>query len=111
MGVLTGGEGDHNYHHVFPYDYKSSEVAQYRYNMGAFIIDFWAWFGQAYDLKTASEAVILERVRKTGDPSLRKDILEGKGGRWPYVFKAAGECEGTKERQEWGFDKDLVKEL
>lgn len=62
------GEGWHNYHHVFPWDYKTSEFG-YRINFTTMFIDFFARIGWAYDLKTVSEDVIRKRVDKTGDGS------------------------------------------
>ena len=61
------GEGWHNYHHVFPWDYKTAEIGQYRYNFTAAFIDFFAWFGWAYDLKTVPHNVVIQRVSRTGD--------------------------------------------
>jgi len=63
------GEGWHNYHHVFPYDYKTAELGNYRLNFTTAFIDFCAWIGQAYDLKTVPTNVIKKRVVRTGDGS------------------------------------------
>ena len=54
--LLTVGEGWHNYHHSFPYDYRSAELP-YIYNVTMKCIEFSEWIGQAYDLKTASRSV------------------------------------------------------
>lgn len=59
MSILASGEGYHNFHHVFPYDYALSEFGS-RYNLGKLFIDLMARLGQAYDLRRASE----EYVRK-----------------------------------------------
>jgi stearoyl-CoA desaturase (delta-9 desaturase) len=63
------GEGWHNYHHTFPWDYKTAELGQYQYNFTAAFIDFMAAIGWAYDLKTVPNAVVLQRVQRTGDGS------------------------------------------
>jgi hypothetical protein len=52
------GEGWHNYHHTFPYDYKTSEIP-YFFNMTTVWIDACATFGLAYDLKSVPEQVRL----------------------------------------------------
>ncbi|GBM60205.1 Delta(9)-fatty-acid desaturase fat-7 [Araneus ventricosus] len=44
------GEGDHNFHHTFPRDYKAKEHG-FSLNTGRFFIELMALFGQAYDLK------------------------------------------------------------
>ncbi|XP_013793869.2 acyl-CoA desaturase-like, partial [Limulus polyphemus] len=47
------GEGFHNYHHTFPYDYSTSEYG-WKLNISTMFIDFMAMLGQAYDMKTVS---------------------------------------------------------
>ncbi|CAG0883720.1 unnamed protein product [Cyprideis torosa] len=63
------GEGWHNYHHTFPWDYKTSELGLYQFNLTAMFIDFMARIGQAYDLKTVDHETIMQRVNRTGDGS------------------------------------------
>jgi len=69
VAFLTSGEGWHNYHHVFPYDYKAAELGQYSMNMTTAAIDFFALIGLAYDLKTVPKHIVQNRVRRTGDGS------------------------------------------
>lgn len=63
------GEGWHNYHHTFPWDYKTSELWKYSVNLTAFWIDVFAKLGLAYDLKTPSKELIKRVVEKSGDGS------------------------------------------
>ncbi|ODM96417.1 Acyl-CoA Delta(11) desaturase [Orchesella cincta] len=74
------GEGWHNYHHVFPWDYKTSEVGIYRYNFSAAFIDYMAKVGWAYDLKTVPEKLVKQRVARTGDGSHPDHIHAGPWG-------------------------------
>lgn len=67
MAILAYGEGFHNYHHVFPYDYKAAELGDYVFNPTTAFIDFFAHIGWAYDLKTISEKTIRKRIERTGD--------------------------------------------
>lgn len=67
MGILALGEGWHNYHHAFPWDYKSGELGNYRSNYATLFIDCMAKIGWAYDLKAASPKMIERRVKRTGD--------------------------------------------
>uniref|UniRef100_A0A1B6CF47 Fatty acid desaturase domain-containing protein n=1 Tax=Clastoptera arizonana TaxID=38151 RepID=A0A1B6CF47_9HEMI len=67
IGAL--GEGWHNYHHVFPWDYKTSELGDYTYNLSTWFIDSFARIGWAYDLKSVSSDMIRRRVERTGDGS------------------------------------------
>jgi stearoyl-CoA desaturase (delta-9 desaturase) len=74
------GEGWHNYHHVFPWDYKTEEVVgRYRYNFSAAFIDFFAWIGWAYDLKTVPKTIVDQRVKRTG-PGSKPEVHDGPWG-------------------------------
>lgn len=67
-GVSLGalGEGFHNYHHVFPWDYATSELG-YELNITKVFIDFFASVGWAYERKKASPEMIKGRKLRTGD--------------------------------------------
>lgn len=60
------GEGFHNYHHTFPFDYATSELGG-SWNMTTMFIDSMAWIGQAYDRKRVSNDAIAKRKLRTGD--------------------------------------------
>ena len=52
---LAVGEGWHNWHHAYPYDYAASEYGIfYRWNPTKLLIDFLWLIGQTYDLKRVS---------------------------------------------------------
>lgn len=68
------GEGFHNYHHTFPYDYATSEYG-IKYNLTTAFIDAMAWLGLAYDRKTASKKMITARKLRTGVDSLHKSSV------------------------------------
>ncbi|XP_072939805.1 acyl-CoA Delta(11) desaturase-like [Epargyreus clarus] len=63
----TLGEGFHNYHHVYPWDYRSAELGNNWLNFTTLFIDFFAWVGWAYDLKTVPVEVAKARALRTGD--------------------------------------------
>ncbi|GJQ73941.1 Desat1 [Trypoxylus dichotomus] len=67
VATLTLGEGWHNYHHTFPWDYKASEFGKYSLNLSTAFIDFFAKIHWAYDLKVVSKDIIKRRVFRTGD--------------------------------------------
>lgn len=69
VSLVVLGEGFHNYHHTFPWDYKTAELGDYSLNFSKIFIDFMALIGWAYDLKTVSTDVIQKRVKRTGDGS------------------------------------------
>jgi stearoyl-coA desaturase, putative (fragment) len=57
------GEGFHNYHHTFPWDYSTSEMG-YKLNVTKIFIDVMAKCGQAYNLKQVTPAMIEARKKK-----------------------------------------------
>lgn len=60
------GEGFHNYHHTFPWDYATSELG-YDLNLTKLFIDFFASFGWAYERKVVTPEMIKQRKLRTGD--------------------------------------------
>ncbi|KAJ8688615.1 hypothetical protein QAD02_024410 [Eretmocerus hayati] len=63
----TGGEGWHNYHHVFPWDYKASEISHFGLDLSTYFIHAFEKIGWAYDLKQASPELIKTLASKKGD--------------------------------------------
>uniref|UniRef100_A0A3Q0TI74 stearoyl-CoA 9-desaturase n=1 Tax=Amphilophus citrinellus TaxID=61819 RepID=A0A3Q0TI74_AMPCI len=64
------GEGFHNYHHTFPYDYAASEFGS-KLNFTTCFIDFMCFLGLAKDRKRVSHEMVQARVQRTGDGSHR----------------------------------------
>lgn len=73
VAAIGYGEGWHNYHHVFPWDYKAAELGTYQTNLTTGLIDFFSRIGWAYDLKTVSVDMIRRRAARTGDGSRHGD--------------------------------------
>lgn len=70
VSLGAAGEGFHNYHHTFPYDYSASEY-RWHINFTTFFIDCMAAIGLAYDRKKVSKAAILARIKRTGEESYK----------------------------------------
>ncbi|KAL1123253.1 hypothetical protein AAG570_002339 [Ranatra chinensis] len=68
VAFLSLGEGWHNYHHVFPWDYKAGELGA-GFNLTTLIIDAFASIGWAYDLKQPSQRLVRAVANKYGDGS------------------------------------------
>lgn len=66
VSLVSLGEGWHNYHHAFPWDYRAAELG-FRYSLTTFIIDVLAKLGLAYDLRTTSPQMVESRILRTGD--------------------------------------------
>lgn len=61
------GEGWHNYHHVFPWDYKAAELGNYSVNMTTFFLDAFNKIGWAWDMKQPSKELVKRTIIKHGD--------------------------------------------
>ena len=57
------GEGYHNYHHTFPWDYSTSELGG-KLNLTKRFIDLMSHFGLAYNLRRASRDLVDKRKDK-----------------------------------------------
>lgn len=68
VAFLALGEGWHNFHHAFPWDYRASEYGS-RFNATTQIIDLLAYVGLVYDLKAAPAHMVKHRTLKAGDGS------------------------------------------
>lgn len=75
VSILTFGEGWHNYHHTFPWDYKASEYGL-KYNPTTKLIDFLAKIGMVWDRREVSDEVLKARILKSGDGSHHTAIKE-----------------------------------
>ncbi|CAL1577355.1 unnamed protein product [Knipowitschia caucasica] len=63
------GEGFHNYHHTFPFDYSTSEFG-WRLNPTTAFIDLMCALGLASERKKATPEMVLARMQRTGkDPN------------------------------------------
>lgn len=61
VSLCTFGEGYHNYHHTFPWDYATSELS-YTLNVSKVFIEVCANLGLAYKLRRPTQELI-ERVK------------------------------------------------
>ncbi|HSK78822.1 MAG TPA: fatty acid desaturase [Thermoanaerobaculia bacterium] len=59
MAVLAFGEGYHNYHHSFPFDYRNG-VKAWHFDPAKWMIWAFSKIGLARDLRRAPEAVVLK---------------------------------------------------
>ncbi|ODN03861.1 Acyl-CoA Delta(11) desaturase [Orchesella cincta] len=105
VAIFAFGEGWHNYHHVFPWDYKTAELGRYRYNFTAAFIDFFAWIGWAYDLKTVSDKMVRDRVRRTGDGSWRH---EKESATLTEVTDSLASSMGMSHGGPWGWGDESI---
>ncbi|XP_052756131.1 acyl-CoA Delta-9 desaturase-like [Galleria mellonella] len=66
LALMVLGEGYHNYHHTFPWDYRTAELGA-PLNLTTRFINLMAKIGWAYDMKSVSKEVIEKRKMRTGD--------------------------------------------
>jgi stearoyl-CoA desaturase (Delta-9 desaturase) len=57
----------HNYHHVFPWDYKAAELGNYKHNFTTFFIDCYAKIGWAYDRRQPSAELVSKTLLNHGN--------------------------------------------
>ena len=69
VSLLSMGEGFHNYHHTFPYDYRTSEWGS-TMNLTTRMINMLACVGQAHSMRTASPDTVEARACRTGQLEL-----------------------------------------
>lgn len=69
------GEGFHNYHHTFPYDYSTSEHGGY-FNFTTTFIDLMSALGLAYDLKYVDKKIVSTRRVRTGDTPKQSSVIK-----------------------------------
>jgi stearoyl-CoA desaturase (delta-9 desaturase) len=79
VALLAMGEGWHNYHHTFPWDYKTAELGNVVYNCSTSFLNICSKLGLAYDLKSVNEEVIRKRCLRTGDGSHPEHAVWGWG--------------------------------
>lgn len=76
MRYLGFGEGFHNYHHTFPWDYKAAEFGSDTRNLTTTFIDFFAWLGWATDRRVATQELIEQRFERTGGPGREYHMMK-----------------------------------
>ncbi|XP_075149792.1 acyl-CoA Delta-9 desaturase [Haematobia irritans] len=67
VSFVAMGEGWHNYHHVFPWDYKAAELGKYSLNVTTMILDGFAKLGWCWDRKEPSKDLVQRTLDKYGD--------------------------------------------
>lgn len=77
VSVATCGDGWHNYHHTFPWDYKNAELLDYKLNLSTLFIDMFSLIGWAYDLKTVPAELVAKRALRTGDGTRKQTVSTG----------------------------------
>uniref|UniRef100_A0A3P9PUH2 stearoyl-CoA 9-desaturase n=1 Tax=Poecilia reticulata TaxID=8081 RepID=A0A3P9PUH2_POERE len=68
VAISAIGEGFHNYHHTFPFDYATSEFGC-KVNITTAFINLMCFLGLARDRKRVSRDMIAARIQRTGDGS------------------------------------------
>ncbi|GAB0096126.1 hypothetical protein DMENIID0001_115990 [Sergentomyia squamirostris] len=100
VSFITLGEGWHNYHHAFPWDYRSAEFNT-SVRFATTVIDFCAKRGWIYDLKFAKEESVKRRIVRTGDNSHPKygnpDEFKGTETLWNFWNSPSNPTYRTKD--------------
>ena len=82
---FTLGEGYHNFHHAFPFDYSASELKwTENYNISTLVIDLLECFGCLRNKRVANPELIQKRRLRTGDTA--EDVKPKWGVVLDYFF-------------------------
>ena len=79
MAVLAFGEGYHNYHHSFPFDYRNG-IRRWHFDPAKWAIYCLSRVGLAHDLRRASDAAILKARVEVQFESATETMARGDGG-------------------------------
>lgn len=67
VSLYTLGEGFHNYHHTFPWDYRAHDMTNVSFTTE--ILNLFGKIGWAYDMRYPSQELIDKVAKKYGDGS------------------------------------------
>lgn len=70
MSLVALGEGWHNYHHSFPWDYRAAELGR-GLNLTTICLDLLARAGLIYELRTTPPEMVGGLASRKGDGSTR----------------------------------------
>jgi len=74
VSILAVGEGWHNWHHTYPYDYAASELGVLsQYNPTKLVIDLAAWLGLVWNRKRATAVWKATQERRVREHLRRMD--------------------------------------
>ncbi|XP_078037401.1 delta(9)-fatty-acid desaturase fat-7-like [Augochlora pura] len=71
--LVTLGDGFHNYHHAFPWDYRMTDTP---YSFSAKMLELFAYMGLVYDLKIATPRIVHGHRKRHGDEGNEKVTSE-----------------------------------
>ncbi len=74
LALLTYGEGYHNYHHTFEYDYRNG-IRWYQFDPSKWFINVLSYFGLAWSLRTAPDERIEQAQAKHNLEQAKQKLL------------------------------------
>jgi stearoyl-CoA desaturase (delta-9 desaturase) len=87
VSIVAMGEGWHNFHHAYPYDYSANEHGWYQWNPTTLTLDILAIFGLVYDRRTKATSTHREdsdlprftmtKVRTSVDQAAHLLVIDG----------------------------------
>jgi stearoyl-CoA desaturase (delta-9 desaturase) len=86
MAVLAFGEGYHNYHHSFPFDYRNG-IQSWQFDPAKWAIFGLSRVGLAGDLRRASDAAILKARIDVQFETARENMARAGGASESYVHR------------------------
>ncbi|KYQ91701.1 delta 9 fatty acid desaturase [Tieghemostelium lacteum] len=112
--LVTFGEGYHNFHHEFPYDYRNG-IHLSAYDPGKWLICFLSWFGLTYNLKRFPAELFVKGKIQMAEKKIqeqRKALFWGKDiSQLPSYTRAQVKEMVQKEKKQWIIISDVVYDL
>lgn len=76
VSIMAMGEGWHNYHHAYPYDYSANEHGVLQWNPTTGILDSLAYFGKVFDRRRAKLTAPGERLSEEELPEYSVETVK-----------------------------------
>jgi len=103
VAFVSGGEGWHNWHHKYPYDYATSEFGGFaQFNLAKAAIETFCWLGIAWNPKRATAAWTLARARRDRDKAAGVPLPRAPPRPWEVksdndIIAPAGDAQQVKK--------------
>ncbi|KAM9974377.1 hypothetical protein ACTFIW_007829 [Dictyostelium discoideum] len=112
--LVTFGEGYHNFHHEFPYDYRNG-IHMSAYDPGKWLINFLSWFGFAYELKRFPSELFAKgkiQMQEKTIKRLRDQLYWGKPlDQLPRFTRAQVKEKCQKEKKQLLIIEDVIYDM
>ncbi|EGC39055.1 hypothetical protein DICPUDRAFT_52931 [Dictyostelium purpureum] len=112
--LVTFGEGYHNFHHEFPYDYRNG-IHHSAYDPGKWLICLLSWFGQAYELKRFPSELFVKGKIQMAEKKIREQRDKLNWGKpiseLPQYTRLEFKEKCQKEKKQWLVVENVIYDM